>query len=156
MVYFLPLTRSSDYSTEHPETETYYHHDGNNESSHDRRRIQSLEPKSGSNGNYSTRHNALPFVKKPLVMHQESFKGFNATNDNDNLCPLQGPPGTNCADLRRRGVTKSGIYYILIKGTTYWFMKVYCDMETADGGWTVSCESRSSQRQKEKKSGPGW
>jgi hypothetical protein len=25
-----------------------------------------------------------------------------------------------------------------IRGTTYWYLKVYCEQEVADGGWTVS------------------
>lgn len=32
----------------------------------------------------------------------------------------------------------SGVYYLQIRGTTYWFLKVYCEQEVADGGWTVS------------------
>lgn len=32
----------------------------------------------------------------------------------------------------------SGVYYLQIRGTTYWFLKVYCEQEIADGGWTVS------------------
>lgn len=33
---------------------------------------------------------------------------------------------------------ESGVYYLQIRGTTYWFLKVYCEQEIADGGWTVS------------------
>jgi hypothetical protein len=32
----------------------------------------------------------------------------------------------------------SGVYYLQIRGTTYWFLKVFCEQEVADGGWTVS------------------
>ncbi|XP_070069081.1 techylectin-5B-like isoform X4 [Drosophila takahashii] len=32
---------------------------------------------------------------------------------------------------------QSGVFYLQIRGTTYWFLKVYCDQETSDGGWTV-------------------
>lgn len=32
----------------------------------------------------------------------------------------------------------SGVYYLQIRGTTYWFLKVFCEQEIADGGWTVS------------------
>jgi len=32
---------------------------------------------------------------------------------------------------------QSGVFYLQIRGTTYWFLKVYCDQETTDGGWTV-------------------
>jgi len=33
---------------------------------------------------------------------------------------------------------QSGVFYLQIRGTTYWFLKVYCDQQTTDGGWTVS------------------
>lgn len=35
------------------------------------------------------------------------------------------------------GMRQSGVYYLQIRGTTYWFLKVYCEQEIADGGWTV-------------------
>ena len=47
------------------------------------------------------------------------------------------PQGYSCAELKEQGVTKSGIYYLLIRGTSFWYLKVYCDMEAANGGWTV-------------------
>lgn len=33
---------------------------------------------------------------------------------------------------------QSGVYYLQIRGTTYWFLKVFCEQDVADGGWTVS------------------
>jgi hypothetical protein len=36
------------------------------------------------------------------------------------------------------GMRQSGVYYLQIRGTTYWFLKVFCEQEIADGGWTVS------------------
>ena len=46
--------------------------------------------------------------------------------------------GYSCADLYGKGLKESGIYYLQIDGTKYWFLKTYCDMEAAAGGWTVS------------------
>jgi hypothetical protein len=41
-------------------------------------------------------------------------------------------------DLLNAGMRDSGVYYLQIRGTTYWFLKVFCEQEVADGGWTVS------------------
>lgn len=46
--------------------------------------------------------------------------------------------GYSCVDLLNAGMRDSGVYYLQIRGTTYWFLKVYCEQENADGGWTVS------------------
>ncbi|XP_037079124.1 uncharacterized protein LOC119100116 [Pollicipes pollicipes] len=45
--------------------------------------------------------------------------------------------GYSCRDFLDRGVNESGIYYLHIHGTTFWYLKVFCDMETDGGGWTV-------------------
>ncbi|XP_062706517.1 fibrinogen alpha chain isoform X3 [Aedes albopictus] len=45
--------------------------------------------------------------------------------------------GFSCADLMNAGMRQSGVYYLQIRGTTYWFLKVFCEQEVADGGWTV-------------------
>ncbi|ETN59880.1 angiopoietin [Anopheles darlingi] len=45
--------------------------------------------------------------------------------------------GYSCVDLMNAGMRQSGVYYLQIRGTTYWFLKVFCEQEIADGGWTV-------------------
>lgn len=45
--------------------------------------------------------------------------------------------GFSCVELMNAGMRQSGVYYLQIRGTTYWFLKVYCEQEIADGGWTV-------------------
>uniref|UniRef100_A0A336M4T3 CSON012158 protein n=1 Tax=Culicoides sonorensis TaxID=179676 RepID=A0A336M4T3_CULSO len=45
--------------------------------------------------------------------------------------------GYSCVDLLNAGMRQSGVYYLQIRGTTYWFLKVFCEQEIADGGWTV-------------------
>ncbi|XP_041565703.1 uncharacterized protein LOC108149906 isoform X3 [Drosophila elegans] len=45
--------------------------------------------------------------------------------------------GFSCIDILNAGMKQSGVFYLQIRGTTYWFLKVYCDQETTDGGWTV-------------------
>ncbi|XP_030762195.1 angiopoietin-2 isoform X2 [Sitophilus oryzae] len=45
--------------------------------------------------------------------------------------------GYSCADLHTAGMRNSGIYYLQIRGTTFWFLKVFCEQEIADGGWIV-------------------
>lgn len=48
------------------------------------------------------------------------------------------PQGYSCVDLQNGGMRHSGVYYLQIRGTTYWFLKVFCEQDVADGGWTVS------------------
>lgn len=48
------------------------------------------------------------------------------------------PQGFSCVDLQNAGMRQSGVYYLQIRGTTYWFLKVFCEQEIAEGGWTVS------------------
>ncbi|CAG9802723.1 unnamed protein product [Chironomus riparius] len=45
--------------------------------------------------------------------------------------------GFSCTELMNAGMRQSGVYYLQIRGTTYWFLKVFCEQEIADGGWTV-------------------
>lgn len=46
--------------------------------------------------------------------------------------------GYSCVDLLNAGMRDSGVYYLQIRGTTYWFLKVYCEQDVAEGGWTVT------------------
>ena len=47
----------------------------------------------------------------------------------------------NCQDIFERGYTTSGIYTIYLRDECdkdFRAVDVFCDMETLDGGWTVS------------------
>lgn len=53
---------------------------------------------------------------------------------------LDGSQPVDCADILQMGYNKSGIYEIrpnnrLTEGRP---LRVYCDMDTNEGGWTVS------------------
>ncbi|XP_050538996.1 angiopoietin-related protein 1-like [Daktulosphaira vitifoliae] len=45
--------------------------------------------------------------------------------------------GYSCLDLLNAGMKQNGVYYLQIRGTAYWYLKVFCEQEIADGGWTV-------------------
>ncbi|XP_039227449.1 angiopoietin-2 isoform X1 [Drosophila yakuba] len=66
--------------------------------------------------------------KKPSIL--------NTTIAND-FWALKDVKGFSCVDILNAGMKQSGVFYLQIRGTTYWFLKVYCDQETTDGGWTV-------------------
>ncbi|XP_050745626.1 angiopoietin-2 isoform X5 [Drosophila biarmipes] len=71
----------------------------------------------------------FPSIKnKPAVI--------NTTIVNDILA-LKDFKGFSCLDILNAGMKESGVFYLQIRGTTYWFLKVYCDQHTTDGGWTV-------------------
>lgn len=59
----------------------------------------------------------------------------------DRICPqIPKKKALDCADIYQMGHNKSGIYEIwpVNRVTEGKLLKVYCDMETSGGGWTVS------------------
>ncbi|PNF38757.1 hypothetical protein B7P43_G14267 [Cryptotermes secundus] len=61
----------------------------------------------------------------------------NTTFTSDLINNIKDVKGYSCVDLLNAGMKDSGVYYLQIRGTTYWFLKVYCEQEVAEGGWTV-------------------
>ncbi|XP_031840156.1 uncharacterized protein LOC116430327 isoform X2 [Nomia melanderi] len=61
----------------------------------------------------------------------------NSTFATDAFLSYKDVKGYSCVDLLNAGMRDSGVYYLQIRGTTYWFLKVYCEQDIADGGWTV-------------------
>nr|XP_041632452.1 angiopoietin-4 isoform X2 [Drosophila kikkawai] len=70
----------------------------------------------------------------PSIKNKPSIINNSITSD---IIALKDIKGFSCADLMSAGMKKSGVFYLQIRGTTYWFLKVYCDQETTEGGWTV-------------------
>ncbi|CAG9781795.1 unnamed protein product [Diatraea saccharalis] len=82
----------------------------------------------------------FPSVKNKPIIGNNTFASEIVANykdvkldDNNEVC-LQ---GYSCVDLLNAGMRESGVYYLQIRGTTYWFLKVFCEQNVADGGWTV-------------------
>ncbi|XP_020280649.1 uncharacterized protein LOC109853192 isoform X2 [Pseudomyrmex gracilis] len=71
----------------------------------------------------------------PSVKNKPSLA--NSTFTSDILLNYKDVKGYSCVDLLNAGMRDSGVYYLQIRGTTYWFLKVYCEQEIADGGWTI-------------------
>lgn len=61
----------------------------------------------------------------------------NSTFNTDGFLSYKDVKGYSCVDLLNAGMRDSGVYYLQIRGTTYWFLKVYCEQDIAEGGWTV-------------------
>ncbi|KAK3917175.1 Techylectin-5B, partial [Frankliniella fusca] len=71
----------------------------------------------------------FPSVKnKPTILNTSFTSDYFSVKD---------VKGYSCVDLLNAGMRHSGVYYLQIRGTTYWFLKVFCEQEIADGGWTV-------------------
>ncbi|XP_059470370.1 angiopoietin-4 [Neocloeon triangulifer] len=61
----------------------------------------------------------------------------NTTFTSEVIANIKDVKGYSCVDLMNAGMRDSAVYYLQIRGTTYWYLKVYCEQEVADGGWTV-------------------
>ncbi|KAJ0183722.1 hypothetical protein K1T71_000145 [Dendrolimus kikuchii] len=72
----------------------------------------------------------FPSVKNKPIIGNNTFASEIVANYKD-------VKGYSCVDLLNAGMRESGVYYLQIRGTTYWFLKVYCEQNVADGGWTV-------------------
>ncbi|XP_068618525.1 angiopoietin-related protein 2 isoform X1 [Battus philenor] len=72
----------------------------------------------------------FPSVKNKPIVGNNTFASEIVANYKD-------VKGYSCVDLLNAGMRESGVYYLQIRGTTYWFLKVFCEQNVADGGWTV-------------------
>ncbi|XP_064076458.1 angiopoietin-related protein 2 [Vanessa tameamea] len=72
----------------------------------------------------------FPSVKNKPIIGNNTFASEIVANYKD-------VKGYSCVDLFNAGMRESGVYYLQIRGTTYWFLKVFCEQNVADGGWTV-------------------
>ncbi|KAH1003890.1 hypothetical protein HUJ04_003731 [Dendroctonus ponderosae] len=94
-----------------------------------------------SNGNVSATTEKRPDKRKGGVIFP-SVKNKPVLNNStfitsDVVTSVRDIRGYSCADLYTAGMRNSGVYYLQIRGTTFWFLKVFCEQEIADGGWTV-------------------
>jgi len=78
----------------------------------------------------------LPF--NPYLQHNRTLHTSTNRRYTSQYTQLVYFQGYSCVDLLNAGMKDSGVYYLQIRGTTYWFLKVYCEQEVAEGGWTVS------------------
>ncbi|XP_032789266.1 uncharacterized protein YMR317W [Daphnia magna] len=84
-----------------------------------------------------TERSRIPNNSNVIFPSVKNKPGFTNTTFFYDYTTPQNIRGYSCAELKEQGLTKSGIYYLLIRGTSFWYIKVYCDMEEANGGWTV-------------------
>ncbi|XP_064543105.1 fibrinogen alpha-2 chain isoform X3 [Drosophila montana] len=70
----------------------------------------------------------------PSVKNKPAVVNNTFTND---IFTLKDVKGFSCVDILNAGMKQSGVFYLQIRGTTYWFLKVYCEQGISDGGWTV-------------------
>ncbi|EDW61205.2 uncharacterized protein Dvir_GJ20427 [Drosophila virilis] len=86
-------------------------------------------------------------IHDAVVDHHEQLNGFNVTTTafpairSSKMMRLSAMrpmlSGFSCVDILNAGMKQSGVFYLQIRGTTYWFLKVYCEQGISDGGWTV-------------------
>ncbi|XP_061393831.1 fibrinogen alpha chain-like [Musca vetustissima] len=94
---------------------------------------------SSSSTSQTTSSSSKPLSRKggiifPSVKNKPSVVNNTFTTD---ILTIKDVKGFSCVDLLNAGMKQSGVFYLQIRGTTYWFLKVFCEQEIADGGWTV-------------------
>ncbi|XP_061398051.1 angiopoietin-4 [Musca vetustissima] len=106
-------------------------------------RLVEYDPNSTSSSSSSTSQttssSSKPLSRKggiifPSVKNKPSVVNNTFTTD---ILTIKDVKGFSCVDLLNAGMKQSGVFYLQIRGTTYWFLKVFCEQEIADGGWTV-------------------
>ncbi|XP_044574093.1 uncharacterized protein LOC26515246 isoform X2 [Drosophila ananassae] len=119
------METNSKHST--PAHNTFYSNVNNTEETHANTTTYSLPISSKPN----IRKGGIIF---PSIKNKPAI--INSTLNNETLT-LKDIRGFSCVDLMNAGMRQSGVFYLQIRGTTYWFLKVYCEQETSEGGWTV-------------------
>ena len=75
---------------------------------------------------------------KPIFNNNTTFLSYDTKIINKIKGQNKKVKGFSCADIYDQGFRENGIYYLQIGGgVKFWYLKVYCDMETSGGGWTV-------------------
>ncbi|XP_075867861.1 angiopoietin-2b [Nelusetta ayraudi] len=87
----------------------------------------------------SSTHNSSVLQRQQAVLSdtvQQLLAMVGHCNDISNLPKGKLLAFRDCAEIQRSGVTESGIYSIRLPNSTQ-TVKVFCDMKTRGGGWTV-------------------
>ncbi|XP_046861382.1 fibrinogen-like protein A [Xenia sp. Carnegie-2017] len=81
--------------------------------------------------------NMLRTLEKRLTTLSKEYTKLTVTEQNGTKISNKSKKtqGKNCADLYKKGEKKNGVYQINPDGQGYF--KVFCDMKTSGGGWTV-------------------
>ncbi|CRK91759.1 CLUMA_CG005393, isoform A [Clunio marinus] len=93
------------------------------------KRIMIIATTNKTNSSMKNSRIVYPDIKNKPSMLNTSF--FTDSLRNKDI------KGFSCVELMNIGMRQSGVYYLQIHGTTFWFLKVFCEQEIADGGWTV-------------------
>ncbi|XP_070134317.1 angiopoietin-1 isoform X3 [Drosophila bipectinata] len=94
---------------------------------------------------YSLPISSKPIIRKggiifPSIKNKPAILNSSLNTETLTLKDIRVSPiikGFSCVDLMNAGMRQSGVFYLQIRGTTYWFLKVYCEQEISEGGWTV-------------------